>query len=183
VLGLSARSSLGGRASRLTSALALLCIAGCASTSVQHPRADPCIAVLANLPDVNGRFLDVSTWRGKVVVVQFLASWCFPCFATAPGLQLLEKRYGARGLSVVAVGMDIEGSKVLEPFQATLGLDYPLLVSNSALREGKTAFGRITTLPTTVIIGRDDTVLGAFKGVPTEGSLDAFVEEALSQKP
>jgi len=183
VLGLSARSGLGGRAARLTLALLLLMEAGCASTPVQHPPADPCLAVLAGLPDVTGRYVDVAAWRGRVVVVQFIATWCFPCVATAPELQKLEKRYGARGLSVVGVGMDREGAQVLVPFHEQLGLDYPLLVSDSSLREGNSAFGRITTLPTTVIIGRDGTVLAAFKGVATEASLDAFLEEALGRKP
>jgi thiol-disulfide isomerase/thioredoxin len=183
VLGLSAGSGFhGGRPARLTVTLVLVLSAGCASTPAR-PRADPGIAVLAGLPDVNGRYVDVSSWRGRVLVVQFLASWCFPCIATAPRLQDLEQRYGARGLSVVAVGMDLEGSRVLGPFQEQLGLNYPVLVGNSALREGKTAFGRITTLPTTAIIGRDGTLLTAYIGVPTEGSLEAFIEEALKLKP
>jgi thiol-disulfide isomerase/thioredoxin len=183
VLGLSARPGFcGGRPARLTVALVLLASAGCASTPTR-PRADPGFAVLAGLPDVNGRYVDVSAWRGRVVVVQFLASWCFPCVAIAPRLQDLEKRYAARGLSVVAVGMDLEGVRVLGPFQEQLGLNYPVLVGDTALREGKTAFGRITTLPTTVIIGRDGTLLTAFIGVPTEGSLEVFIEEALKLKP
>ncbi len=183
MLGLSARPGFrGGSPARLTIALVLLVSFGCAGTPTR-PRADACLAVLAGLPDVNGRHVDVSAWRGRVVVVQFLASWCFPCIATAPRLEGLERRYGSRGLSVVAVGMDLEGSLVLEPFQAQLGLHFPVLVGDVALREGKTAFGHITTLPTTVIIGRNDTVLAAFKGVPVEGSLEAFVEEALNLQP
>jgi thiol-disulfide isomerase/thioredoxin len=183
VLGLPARRSLrGGRTARLSVALVLWLAAGCASTP-PRPRADPCLSVLAGLPDVSGRYLDIAAWRGRVVVVQFVATWCFPCIATAPRLQVLERRYGARGLSVVAVGMDLEGARVLEPFQEQLGLQYPVLVGNAALRDGQTAFGHITTLPTTVIIGRDDTVLEAFKGVPAEGSLEAFVEAALELKP
>ena len=139
--------------------------------------------MLAGLPDVSGRYIDIGGWRGRVVVVQFLATWCFPCIAIAPRLQDLEKRYGAQGLSVIAVGMDLEGSRVLEPFQEVLGLSYPMLVGNAALRDGQTAFGHITTLPTTVIIGRDDTILAAFKGVPAEGSLETFIEAALALKP
>lgn len=139
--------------------------------------------MLAGLPDVNGHYLDVSALRGRVVVVQFLATYCFPCFATAPRLQDFAKRYGARGLTVVAVGMDLEGSRVLEPFQEQLGLQYPVLVADAALRAGTTAFGHVTTLPTTVIIGRDDTVLAAFKGVAVESSFESFIESALDLKP
>lgn len=183
MLRVSARPGFGGgRPARLTVALVLVLAAGCASTP-PRPRADPVLAVLAGLPDVNGHYVDVAAWRGRVVVVQFVATWCFPCIATAPRLQILERRYAARGLSVVAVGMDLEGARVLEPFQAQLELQYPVLVGDAALRDGQTAFGHITTLPTTVIIGRDDTVLTAFKGVPADGSLETFVESALALKP
>ena len=96
MLGLSARPGFrGGRTARLTVALVLL-FAGCASTP-PRPRADPVLAVLAGLPDVNGRYLDVAAWRGRVVVVQFVATWCFPCIATAPRLQILERRYATDG--------------------------------------------------------------------------------------
>ena len=180
--GLSARAGVGGQPARLTVALSLLVLAGCASAP-PRPRADACLAVLAGLPDVNGRYIDVSGWKGRVVVVQFLATYCFPCIATAPRLQDFVKRYGPRGLSVVAVGMDLEGARVLEPFQEQLALSYPVLVGDAALRDGQTAFGHITTLPTTVIIGRDGTVLAAFKGVAVEGSFQAFIESALDLKP
>jgi thiol-disulfide isomerase/thioredoxin len=163
--------------------LALCVGAGCASApSSATVRADGYFAVLANLPDVQGRTLDVSALRGRVVVVQFVATWCFPCIATAPRLQELESRYGREGLTVIGVGMDQQGALVLGPFQEQLQLTYPVLVGNDALREGKTAFGRITTLPTTVIVGRDGAVLAAFKGVAEQGSLEAFLEQALKQK-
>ena len=181
--GLSVRTALlGGRSARLTFALVLLCTAGCASAP-PRPRASAYVAVLAGLPDVNGRYVEVSAWQGRVLVVQFVASWCFPCIATAPRLQELLRKYGQAGLSVVAVGMDREGAQVLLPFQQLLGLDYPVLLSDSALREGNTAFGRINTLPTTAVVGRDGTLLTAFEGVPTEGSLEAFIDKALAMKP
>ncbi len=173
---------LGGCPARLTVALVVLCAAGCASAPA-GPRADSYISVLARLPDVEGHYVDVSAWQGRVLVVQFLASWCFPCFATAPRLQDLVQRYGKRGLSVVAVGMDLEGAQVLGPFQEQLRLSFPVLVSDRALREGRSAFGHVTTLPTTVIVGRNGTVLSAFKGVPEEGSLETFIENALAMKP
>jgi thiol-disulfide isomerase/thioredoxin len=183
VLGLPARPRLrGGWAARLTRVLAVSLWAGCAGTpSPSRFRADAYLATLATLPDVQGRTLSASSWSGRVLVVQFVATWCFPCIATAPRLQDLEARYGSRGLSVVAVGMDLEGAVVLGPFQEQLRLTYPVLVGNDALRDGKTAFGRITTLPTTVIVGRDGTVLAAFKGVPESGSLESFLEGALKQ--
>src|SRR5271165_5220143 len=90
----SARSGLhGGRPARLTLALLVLCWAGCASTP-PGPRADSYFAVLARLPEVDGHYVDVSSWQGRGLVVQFLASWCFPCIATAPRLQDLAQRYG-----------------------------------------------------------------------------------------
>lgn len=183
MLGLPAGPRLrGGWAARLIRVLALGLALGCASAPAPNRvRADAYLSTLSTFPDVQGRTLASSQWRGRVLVVQFVATWCFPCIATAPRLQDLETRYGARGLSVVAVGMDLEGAVVLGPFQEQLHLTYPVLVGSDALRDGKTPFGRVTTLPTTVIVGRDGTVLAAFKGVPESGSLETFLEDALKQ--
>jgi thiol-disulfide isomerase/thioredoxin len=116
-----------------------------------------------------------------VVVVQFLASWCFPCFATAPRLQELYDRYGQQGLAVIAVGMDIEGAQVLRPFADQLGLRFPMLLADDALRNGQTAFGKVGLLPTTLIVGRDGKVVSIYAGVAEQGTLEPLIETALKK--
>jgi thiol-disulfide isomerase/thioredoxin len=163
--------------------LGLGCGGQSANAPPAHPDASPYLSELERLPVMGGGWLDRSQLAGKVVVVQFLASWCFPCFATAPRLQEIYDRDQARGLAVVAVGMDLEGAQVLRPFADQLGLRYPVLLSNDTLRSGQTAFGKISMLPTTLIVGRDGKVLSVYAGVAEQGTLEPLIDSALRQTP
>ena len=172
------------RVAGVMAALAL-CLAGCAGQSANpppHVDASPYLAELQRLPVLGGGWLDGSQLGGKVVVVQFLATWCFPCIATAPRLQEIYDHDQARGLVAVAVGMDFEGPQVLRPFADQLGIRFPVLIADDALRNGQTAFGRIGLLPTTLIIGRDGKVLTVYAGVAEQGTLEPLIDEAL-RKP
>jgi peroxiredoxin len=78
--------------------------------------------------------------------------------------------------------MDLEGPQVLRPFADQLGLRFPVLLADDALRNGQTAFGRISLLPTTLIIGRDGRVVSVYAGVAEQGTLEPLIDEAL-RKP
>lgn len=176
--------SLGRHAAGAIVALGLVA-SGCAGQSANPPPhldASPYLAELQRLPVLGGGWLDGSQLGGKVVVVQFLATWCFPCIATAPRLQQIYDHDQARGLVAVAVGMDLEGPQVLRPFADQLGLRFPVLIADDALRAGQTAFGKIGLLPTTLIIGRDGKVISVYAGVAERGTLEPLIDEAL-RKP
>jgi len=165
-----------------------LALAGCAGQSANAPPsgedadATRYLAELQRLPVLGGGWLDGSQLSGKVVIVQFLATWCFPCIATAPRLQEIYDTDHARGLVALAVGMDLEGAQVLRPFADQLGLRFPVLLADDALRNGQTAFGKIPLLPTTLIIGRDGRVVSVYAGVAEQGTLEPLIDEAL-RKP
>jgi hypothetical protein len=78
-----------------------------------------------------------------------------PLHRDRSALQQIYDQDQARGLVAIAVGMDLEGPQVLRPFADQLGLRYPVLVADDAVRSGQTAFGKVGLLPTTLIIGRD----------------------------
>ena len=71
---------------------------------------------------------------------------------------------------------------MLRPFADQLGLRFPVLLADDALRNGQTAFGRIPLLPTTLIIGRDGRVVSVYAGVAEQGTLEPLIDEAL-RKP
>ena len=173
----------GGRGAAWVLGCLLASCAGPSANPPPHVDASPFLAELQRLPVLGGGWLDGSQLGGKVVVVQFLATWCFPCIATAPRLQEIYDKDQARGLVAVGVGMDLEGPQVLRPFADQLGLRFPLLVADDALRNGQTAFGRIGLLPTTLIIGRDGRVVSIYAGVAEQGTLEPLIDSALKQSP
>lgn len=117
--------------------------------------------------------------EGKVSLVTFIATWCFPCLTELVVLQHLQRDYEARGFRNVLVGMDLEGFEVLEPFATGYKLEMPLVIADDRIRAGETSWGRIRELPSRVLFNRDGQIAVAYSGVATYESLDAVVKKLL----
>lgn len=168
----SRRFGKGGRL-RFAALISLLCIAAaCATTGATRPR-DP-YALTLRSPD--GEFVDLGAFRGKVMLLTFFATWCFPCMVEVPHLQALQKDFSPRGFSVVAIGMDLEGAKVLRPFARTLEPPYPVLVADAEVREGRSPYGQIRELPTTYLLDREGQIVAAFSGSVNPEQLRKLIE-------
>src|SRR6476659_3656642 len=102
--------------------------------------------------DLRGRRISSADFRGKVVLIDFWATWCQPCKKEMPGYQKLADRYGSRGFAVMGFKLDIMADTE-EPraFARRLGIHYPLAVANDEI---KNKFGGIEGLPTTLIYDR-----------------------------
>ena len=122
--------------------------------------------------------VDVS---GRVVLVNFLATWCFPCVAELPTLEALQRDYGPQGLQVVGVGMDLEGEQVLEPFVEHYALRFPVLVADERIHSGQSPFGVIGALPTSFILDREGRVVAAWQGVAGHADMAKEIEKTLKQ--
>ncbi len=119
--------------------------------------------------------------RGKVVLVTFLATWCFPCVGQLPILEQEQQQHGGGGLQIIAIGMDLEGAEVLEPFAREYQLPFPLLVADDRIRQGQTAFGPIASLPASFLFGRDGRLITAFAGLLVPAELDKMIRQALGE--
>ncbi|HET8888754.1 MAG TPA: TlpA disulfide reductase family protein [Candidatus Angelobacter sp.] len=102
--------------------------------------------------DLRGRRISSADLRGKVVLVDFWATWCQPCKKEMPGYQKLVDQYGSRGFAVIGFKLDIMADTE-EPraFARRLGIRYPLAVATDAV---KNKFGGIEGLPTTLLYDR-----------------------------
>ncbi len=134
--------------------------------------------------DLQGKELDLSAYRGKVVLVNFWATWCTPCRQEMPWMIEFQDKYAERGFTVLGVGMDDEGRSVIEPFvekerypvngvQRTL--NYPILIGGPKVGEQFEIFG----LPTSVIIGRDGKEVKKFVGLVNHDKLVKEIEGQL----
>ncbi len=114
--------------------------------------------------------------RGRVVVLDFWATWCGPCRAMTPTLQRLHQRYATRGLSVVGVNVDEDGPGIVPRFRQRYGVEYPMLYDL-----GMTASARyqIRSLPTLLVIDRDGRIRHRHSGVESEADLAALIEGLL----
>src|ERR1700745_3639381 len=141
--------------------LAAVGLVGCNqhSASPPQPKADLIAAGQIGSPlpdfsvkDLQGRDISSADLRGKVVLIDFWATWCEPCKKEMPGYQRLVERYGSRGFAVIGVKVDImRDTEDPALFAKKMGVRYPLVVATSDLA-GK--FGGIEGLPTTMLYDR-----------------------------
>ena len=131
------------------------------------PAACPASAKPANLSftvnDMNGKPVRLSSYKGKVVLLDFWATWCGPCKAEIPNFVSLQQQYGSQGLVVLGVSVDDTVDK-LKPFAKELRMNYPVLVGLGR-DDVQDAFGPLWGIPTTFLIGRDGRICRKNTGV------------------
>lgn len=124
------------------------------------------------LPDLGGRIQPLAQWRGRVVVVNFWATWCAPCREEIPLLVRLQDQYAARGLQLVGVAID-QADKV-RPYAAEMRMNFPILIAGADTIELTRRLGnREAVLPFTVIIDRAGRIADRHVGAAQEGPLEA----------
>jgi thiol-disulfide isomerase/thioredoxin len=130
------------------------------------------------LPDADGAMQPLSQWRGRVLVVNFWATWCPPCVEEMPDLQEIRDEYRGRGVEVVGIGID--NADKIRAFRDRMQLRLPLLVAGASGSELGQALGnRVGALPYTALIDRNGRVvqrkLGQIKPAELRQWLDAQV--------
>jgi cytochrome c biogenesis protein CcmG, thiol:disulfide interchange protein DsbE len=114
------------------------------------------------LKDIEGKNVQLSQYKGKLVVVEFWATWCPPCKATIPELIAVQEKYGNKGLVVLGVSID-EGDDLrskLAAFSKEHKINYPVLLGNEEVSK---AYG-VMSIPETVLVGKDQKIISAYKG-------------------
>ena len=107
------------------------------------------------LRNAKGERLSLSDFKGKVVLLNFWATWCGPCKTEIPWFVDFETQFQARGFTVLGVSMDEDGWKVINPYVVEHKINYPIVLADEEVNE---LYGGIEALPTTLLIGRDGKV-------------------------
>jgi thiol-disulfide isomerase/thioredoxin len=110
--------------------------------------------------DLAGKPIDLHAYRGKVVLLDFWASWCAPCLLEIPRLITLQKRLGSQGLQVIGVSMDDSAAPVVK-LARRVAFNYPVLLGDAKLGM---RYGGIYGLPVRILIARDGSILRIWKG-------------------
>lgn len=132
----------------------------------------------ASFPDLAAIRQPLSRWRGRVLVVNFWATWCPPCREEIPGFVKLQSKYGAQGLQFVGIAID-EKAKV-QAFVDEIGVNYPILVGDlEAVALSQASGNRLGGLPYTVIVDRSGKIVATELGGLTEAKLEALLKPLL----
>ncbi|MBK7675839.1 MAG: TlpA family protein disulfide reductase [Candidatus Accumulibacter sp.] len=140
-----------------------------------QPAADAIMAL--TLPDLDGRPQAIAQWRGKILVVNYWASWCAPCVEEMPAFSRLQSRYAAQGVQFVGIGID-EVEK-LRTFARVTPVAYPLLVGDPAGTQAPAL--QVRGLPYTVVIDRNGRFEGSRLGRIDEVTLEATLRQLVGQ--
>jgi thiol-disulfide isomerase/thioredoxin len=127
------------------------------------------------LKDLDGQLVKSSDFLGKVVILDFWATWCAPCKAEIPGFIALQKQYGDQGLVVIGVSLDDQGPAVVKRFMADLQMNYRVVLGDVVLMQ---AFGG-TAIPTTVIINRAGKIVARHVGFTPRETFEKEIQPLL----
>jgi peroxiredoxin len=130
------------------------------------------------LKDSTGQNVKLSDYRGKVVLLNFWATWCGPCKIEIPWFIEFQQAYKDKSFTVLGVSMDDEGWKVVKPFVAERKINYPVLVGTE---ETSQQYGGIDALPTTFVIDRDGRIASIHQGLVSKSEYENEIRDLLDK--
>ncbi len=128
------------------------------------------------LMDLNGHEVGSADLKGKVVVLDFWATWCVPCIGEIPGYIELQKKYGPQGLVIVGVSVDNKKPDYVKKFVQTKGMNYTVAMADDTITH---AFGDLDALPTTFLINRKGRIVNRKVGAMPKDEYEKLVVQAL----
>jgi thiol-disulfide isomerase/thioredoxin len=132
------------------------------------------------LTDLNGQTQGFGQWRGKVLIVNYWATWCHPCREEMPGFSRLQEKYRDKGVQFVGISIDT-ADKIIE-FQKTTPVTYPLLIGDMSTMESSAKLGNTRqALPFTAVFDREGRLSATKLGRLSEPELERQLTELISR--
>jgi len=163
----------------------LAALAGTALWLATRPAGDPgptapevstAAVMAAGFRDLQGRPRSLGEFQGKVVVLNFWATWCAPCREEMPAFERLQAKWGGHGVQFV--GLSAEDASKVQDFARRIGISYPLWVGGDEVSELSRRLGnRMGVLPHTVVFDRREGVVATRVGAYREDSLDSLLTQ------
>lgn len=133
-----------------------------------------------NVTTLAGQSVSLENYRGKVLAVDFFATWCKPCQASIPHLNELSRNYGKQGFHVLGMSADEDGEKGVKIFAERLGITYPVAMAGEAVLA---AFG-VRSVPVLIVLDRKGKVAEVFRGYGPEvgRASEQLIKKLLAEK-
>ena len=132
------------------------------------------------LKDSAGGLVRLSDYAGKVVVLDFWATWCGPCKTSIPWLIDLSKKYKADGLAVIGISMDEDGWEVVRPFVEEMWITYPVVLGNKRVAY---LYGDVDSLPLAFFVDRSQRVAAIHGGPASRKEFEKTIRRLLESHP
>jgi cytochrome c biogenesis protein CcmG/thiol:disulfide interchange protein DsbE len=156
-----------------------LCIAQAAvALDTLTPEAQRKMAPDFTLTDAKGKTITLSAFKGKVVLLDFWATWCGGCKVEIPWYIEFDNKYRDRGLAVIGVSMDDEGMKVVKPFLAQKNMEYPVVIGSEALARKY----NLESMPLTLLIDRGGRIAVSHAGIVNKDDFENRIKELLLEQ-
>jgi len=139
-------------------------------------KADEAHAPGFSLLNLSGDLVSLSDYRGKVVLINFFATYCPPCRVEMTDFVNLQKMYAKKGFTVIAISVDNEPQKMLPAFIERLGLNFPVLLATTKVLKD---YGNIYALPSTFILDRDHKIVRKITGMVNQEEMEPVIKDLL----
>jgi len=146
--------------------------AGCVDKGAQ-PGA--LVAPDFTLQDMSGKIVKLSDQKGKVVLLEFWATWCPPCRAAVPGLEQLHKAYKDKGFVLLAVSMDLDDWDEVRSFIKEKGITYTVLKGTDVVGEQY----RVRSIPMTLVLNKEGRIAKRYLGMGNDEDLEKDIKALL----
>ena len=154
-----------------TAALVLLVLGACSKSGAVEVGSK---AADFTLTDINGNQVSLSGLSGKVIILDFFASWCPPCRMEVPDFIVIAKEHGSENFAMV--GVALEDKAAAKSFADKMGINYPVLVDD---RKVSAAYGPIRSIPTTFVISKDGNIAKIYIGYREKAVFENDIKELL----
>jgi peroxiredoxin len=149
---------------------------GTARAATVKPDKDRRDAPDFTLKDADGKTVRLSDYKGKVVLLDFWATWCGPCRVEIPWFMEIERQNKDKGFEVLGVAMDPEGWEAVKPFLTEMKMNYRVVVGNDSTAQ---EYGGVDALPTTFLIDREGKIAAIHIGLADRRDFEDGVQELL----
>ena len=131
------------------------------------------------LYDLDNNEVSLKSFKGKVVLLDFWATWCYPCRMEIPHFIRLQEDYNSSGLEVIGIALDKGGVSTVKPFAEKEGINYTIVIGDVSVTKD---YGGIKSIPTTFMIDKKGIVYIKYVGVPKDiGVFERDVKELLGR--
>jgi cytochrome c biogenesis protein CcmG/thiol:disulfide interchange protein DsbE len=172
---------------RLSAALATALLLGCFVSSCSGPQRSVSAASVKpdherhkapdfSLKDSDGKVVRLSDFRGKVVLLDFWATWCGPCKIEIPWFMEFQRKNQDKGLVVLGISMDDEGWEVVKPYLAHMKINYRVVIGNDQTAQ---LYGGVDALPTTFLIDREGKIAAVHVGLADRRDFENGITQLL----